>query len=130
MITVTLDTGALIAMEKGKPRAMMLLRAAREQRMRMFAITPVVAEWWRGRTDVRDRIKIGVTLVPFPLAAAEATGLVLAKLRNAEQRVRLTIDAMVMAFASTSGGALVYTSDLDDLTRLSSFFPSVRILSV
>ena len=130
MIVATLDTGALIAMERGKPRATMLLRAAREQRLKMLAITPVVAEWWRGQSDVRDRIKMSVTLVPFPVAAAEATGLVLGKVRDAERRVSLTVDAMVMAFAATLGGALVYTSDLDDLTRLSRFFPSVRVLTV
>jgi hypothetical protein len=37
---------------------------------------------------------------------------------------------MVMAFAATFGGALVYTSDLDDLQRLSRYFPEVRLLAV
>jgi hypothetical protein len=66
MIVVTLDTGALVAMERQKVRGMMLLRASREHRTQLLAITPVVAEWWRGRSDVRDRIKMAVTLVPFP----------------------------------------------------------------
>jgi hypothetical protein len=44
MIVATLDTGALVAMEKQKPRAMMLLRAAREHRARLLAITPVIAD--------------------------------------------------------------------------------------
>ncbi len=119
MIVATLDTGALIAMERHKPRGMMLLRAAREHRAQLLAITPVVAEWWRGRTDVRDRIKLGVTLVPFPVAAAEAAGLALGQVRDA----RLAVDAMVMAFAATYGGALVYTSDSGDLQRLSRHSP-------
>ena len=129
MIIATLDTGALIAMEKRKPRATMLLRAAREQRVKLLAVTPVVAEWWRGRTDVRERIKAAVTLVPFPVTAAEAAGLALGSVREGE-RARLAVDAMVMAFASLFGGALVYTSDLDDLGRLATFFPSVRLLSI
>ena len=129
MIRVTLDTGALIAMEKTKPRAMMLLLAATEQRAELFAITPVIAEWWRGRSDRRDDIKLGVTIVPFPLKAAEAAGLVLGQVREARERVRLAIDVMVMAFAAIHGGGLVYTSDVDDLTRLHDMFPSVRVLS-
>lgn len=130
MIRVTLDTGALIAMEKHKQRATMLLRAAREQRAELFAITPIVAEWWRGRTDKRDDIKRSVTVVPFPLPAAEAAGMVLGKIRNANERGALVVDVMVMAFAATYGGGLVYTSDVDDLVRLQGYFPAVRVLSV
>jgi predicted nucleic acid-binding protein len=130
MMSVTLDTGALIAMEKKKPRATMLLRAAKEQRAELFVTTPVVAEWWRGRNDRRDDIKRGVTIVPFPLAAAEAAGVVLGRIHADRERVKLAIDVMVMAFAAIFGGGIVYTSDLDDFTRLQPHFPSVRILSV
>src|SRR5262245_48648415 len=127
---VTLDTGALTAMERRKPRATMLLVAAREQRIELFVTTPVVAEWWRGRSDRRDDIKRGVTIVPFPLPAAEAAGVVLGQVRPERERVKLSIDTMVMAFAALYGGGLVYTSDVDDLAHLQSFFPSVRILAV
>lgn len=130
MMGVTLDTGALIAMEKRKPRAMMLLLAAKEQRAELFATTPVVAEWWRGRSDRRDDIKLSVTIVPLPLPAAEAAGVVLGQIRDTHQRVKLAIDAMVMAFAALYGSSLVYTSDVDDLSRFQRYFPSVRILSV
>jgi hypothetical protein len=37
---------------------------------------------------------------------------------------------MVMAFAAIYGGGVIYTTDVDDLTRLGQYFPSVRILSV
>ena len=130
MMSVTLDTGALIAMEKRKARAMMLLLAAKEQRAELLVTTPVVAEWWRGRSDRRDDIKLGVTIVPLPLLAAEAAGVVLGQIRNARERVKLALDVMVMAFAAIYGGGLVYTSDVADLTRLQGFFPSVRILSI
>src|SRR5260221_13684866 len=118
MIAATLDTGALVAMERLKARGMMLLRAAQEHRAQLLAITPVVAEWWRGRSDVRDRIKAAVTLVPFPVTAAEAAGIVLGRMRGERVRARLTVDVMVMAFAATHGGALVYTSDVSDLDAL------------
>ncbi len=39
------------------------------------------------------------------------------------------IDAMVMASAARRGG-VVFTSDVDDLSRLQSVFPSVRVLGV
>lgn len=130
MMSATLDTGALIAMERRKPRAMMLLRAAREHRAELFCTTPVVAAWWRGRSDIRDDIKRSVTLVPLPLRAAEVAGVVLGQLRSERERVRLAIDTMVMAFAAMHGGALVYTSDVDDLARLQHYFPSVRVLAV
>jgi predicted nucleic acid-binding protein len=130
VIGVTLDTGVLIAMEKRKPRAMMLLLAAKEQRVELFVTTPVVAEWWRGRSDRREDIKLGVTIVPFPLVAAEAAGIVLGQIRQGSDRVKLAIDVMVMAFAALCGGAIVYTSDIDDFARLQGHFPAVRILSV
>lgn len=130
MIVATLDTGALVAMERREARGTMLLRAAREQRAQLLAITPIVAEWWRGRSDVRDRIKAAVTLVPFPVRAAETAGLALARMHGEKGRAALTIDAMVMAFAATYGGALVYTSDVGDLQRLASYFPEVRVLGV
>jgi predicted nucleic acid-binding protein len=130
LIVVTLDTGALVAMERQKPRGMMLLRAAREHRAQLLAITPVVAEWWRGRSDVRDRIKIAVTLVPFPVRSAEAAGLVLGKMRGEKGRATMSVDVMVMAFAATHGGALVYSSDVGDLQAISRHFPEVRVLGV
>jgi hypothetical protein len=79
---------------------------------------------------LRDDIKLGVTIVPLPLSAAEAAGMVLGKIRNAKERAALAIDAMVMAFAAIQGGQLVYTSDVADLTRLQEYFPSVRVLAV
>jgi predicted nucleic acid-binding protein len=130
VIVATLDTGALVAMERGKARGTMLLRAAREQRAQLLAITPVVAEWWRGRTDVRERIGRAVTLVPFPVRAAEAAGVALANIGGSRERARLAIDTMVMAFAATLGGGVVYTSDVDDLERLGTHFPGVRVLGV
>jgi predicted nucleic acid-binding protein len=130
VIGVTLDTGALIAIERRKARAMMLLRAAKEHRAELFVTTPTIAEWWRGRSDRRDDIKRGVTIVPFPPAAAEAAGVVLGQIRHERDRARLAVDAMVMAFTAMYGGGLVYTSDVDDFVRLQAYFPSVRILSI
>ena len=127
MIVVTLDTGALIAMERQKPRAMMLLRAAREYRARLCAITPVITEWWRGRTDAREKICAAIEVVPFPAIAARAAGGAVASMRHEGPSI---VDVMVMAYAATLGGGLVYTSDMPDLDLLRREFPSVRVLAV
>lgn len=128
MILLTLDTGALIAMERRKPRAMMLLRAAREHRARLCTITPVLVEWWSGRTDVRERIRAAVDVIPFPARAAEAAGIARARSKRPGASV---VDWMVMAFAATLGGSLVYTSDIGDSASVrDDAFPNVRVLGV
>lgn len=129
MIPVTLDTGALIAIERRKPRGTMLLMAAAERRIELMVPTVVHAEWWRGRSDVREHLKASVSLLPFPVAAAEAAGVVIGKLGGDARRAGLAVGVMVMAFAATVGGGIIYTSDLDDLQRIGAHFPAVRVLA-
>ncbi len=50
----------------------------------------------------------------MPLDSAEVAGAALGRLAGEKCGAKLTIDAMVMAFAATYGGGLVYTSDADD----------------
>jgi predicted nucleic acid-binding protein len=125
-VRVTLDTGALIAIERRKKRGLMLTRAALEGHVELVTLTPVIAEWWRGRTDRRDTMLASMHVTPLSLNVAQAAGNALASIGGG----RLTIDAMVMAFAALHGGDIVYTSDAEDLSRLQAFFPSVRLLSV
>jgi hypothetical protein len=47
-----------------------------------------------------------------------------------KMRANLVVDVMVMAFAATLGGGLVYTGDVGDLQRIGKHFPDVRVLSV
>ena len=47
------DTGALIAAERGKDRAVRFLKLVRIGRARILVPLPVIAELWRGRTDAR-----------------------------------------------------------------------------
>jgi hypothetical protein len=84
----------------------------------------VVLEWWRGRTDVRERILGGVRVERLHLALARAAGEALASVRSAS-----AIDAVVMASAALRGD-VVYTSDVPDLERLRRHFPTVRVLAV
>ncbi len=131
MIVATLDTGALIGMERGKTRAAQLQRGAREGHIRLRTITPGVSEWWRGANDRRDAIVRAIAIEPFPLHVAKAAGEALGRLATERDRARLAVDVMVVAFAALGGGALVYTSDVDDLEQIATqFFPSVRVLGI
>lgn len=87
----------------------------------------VLVEWWRGRTDVRDTILRTVDVEIPTSALAKLAGAALATLSRAKPAT--TIDAVVMASAA-SRGDVVYTTDVEDLERLRSFFPSVRVLGV
>jgi predicted nucleic acid-binding protein len=120
---ITLDTGALIAIDRRKKRGNHLLELAKLRLAVLSVPIPVVTEWWRGRSDVRERILHVVNVEPVSLAVAKAAGEALAEVRRST-----AVDAIVMAFAA-SRGDVVFTGDRDDLERLRAFFPSVRVLA-
>lgn len=55
-MTFTFDRGMLIALERRKPRATEALRAIIRRGLLPVVPAVVVAEWWRGRSDVREEI--------------------------------------------------------------------------
>jgi predicted nucleic acid-binding protein len=125
---VTLDTGALIAIERRKRRGILLLDLARHRLARLLVPIPVVVEWWRARGDARARILEAVSVEPLSLGVARAAGEALATVKRKGHGGSLAIDAIVVAFAA-SRGSVVYTSDVDDLEKIrAAHFPSVRIL--
>ncbi|HWL86240.1 MAG TPA: PIN domain-containing protein [Polyangiaceae bacterium] len=127
---ITLDTGALIAIERRKQRGILLLDLAKHRLARLLVPVPVVVEWWRSRTDVRERILDAVSVEPLSLDVARAAGEALAKLKLGANEKTFAIDAIVVSFAARNGG-IVYTGDVDDLERIKSVhFPAVRILGV
>jgi predicted nucleic acid-binding protein len=121
---LTFDAGALIALERRRQRMARVYRIAVEQRLRVTVPAAVVAEWWRGRTDARETILRGVRVEPLDADLAKLAGDALAAVEDAT-----TIDAIVMASAARRGD-IVYTSDMADLARLQTFFPTVRLLGV
>lgn len=127
---LTLDTGALIAMERRKRRGILLLDLAKNRLARLLVPVPIVVEWWRARTDVRERILDAVSVEPLTLDVARAAGEALVHVKAKARDRSLAVDAMVVAFAASRGG-VVYTGDVDDLERIrDAGFPSVRILGV
>ena len=121
---VTLDTGVLVALERRKQAAWNLLHRLQERGTPITVPAPVIGEWWRGRTDLREDICLAVRIEPLSASVARLAGEALAHVKRAT-----TIDAFVMASAALRGD-VVYTGDVADLERLRAFFPGVRVLSI
>lgn len=122
-----LDTGALIAFERGE-RVMVALVARAlelELELRLWVPAGVVGQAWRnGRTQARLAQLLNSALaeiVPLADAQARAAG----QLCGAT-RTRDVIDASVVLLARQHGVGAV-TSDLDDLRRLD---PDLELLAV
>jgi predicted nucleic acid-binding protein len=124
-LTYVFDTGALISAERGKERASRFLRLVRIGRARILIPLPVIAEWWRGRSDAREEILAACRIVAS-LSATKAAGVALARFKDVQSN--LTIDAIVMATAAFAD-AIVVTGDPTDFERLSPHFPGVVVLS-
>lgn len=121
---VTFDAGALIALERRRSRAAKLYAVAVSSGVIVTAPVVAIAAWWRGRSDARETILRGLRIEPMDVDLARRAGEAVAAVRGAT-----TIDAVVMASAARRGD-VVYTSDVDDLERLTSFFPGVRVLAI
>jgi predicted nucleic acid-binding protein len=121
-----LDTGALIAAERGKLRVARFFQLASIGRARLLIPLVVVAEWWRGRTDAREEI-LAAAEISASLRVVQAAGVALARAKGVD--ARQTVDAIVMATAALFGG-IVLSSDPEDLSRLGSHFRGVTVLSV
>jgi predicted nucleic acid-binding protein len=121
---VTFDTGMLVALERRKRTAWQIYRRVHERQALITVPAAVLGEWWRGRTDLRDAIRRSVRIEPVTEVIACLAGKALAAVRRAT-----TIDAFVMASAALRGD-VVYSGDLEDLERLRTFFPGVRVYSI
>ncbi len=122
---LTLDTGALIALERRSGRMPKVWRAALAARRRITVPTVVVAEWWRNQRGEIGQLLRAVDVEPLTLELAQIAGVALA-----ESGRRRAIDAIVVASAAQRGD-VVYTSDVTDLSCIASTsFPGVRVLHV
>jgi predicted nucleic acid-binding protein len=120
------DTGALIAAERGKERASRFLRMVRIGQAQIIVPLPVVAEWWRGRSDAREEI-LAATQIVASIEVAKAAGIALASVKDIHGK--LAIDAMVMATAALMDASVV-TGDPDDFSSLARHFSGVVVLSI
>lgn len=121
---ITFDTGALIALERRKERAMKVYTHAKDRGLVVATPNVTVAEWWRGRTDRRESVLRGLLVEPASDEVMKLAGVALGKVRGAT-----TIDAIVAAFAVHRTG-IVYTSDIADFEELTVFFPALRVFGI
>jgi predicted nucleic acid-binding protein len=127
---LTLDTGALIALERTRKRIREIVAAAQAGKDPITVPAVAVTEWWRGPDKRRLLIRAMFDVEPLDEDLARSAGEALASLRRgADIDAGVTIDAIVMASAARRGD-VIFTSDVDDLERFSRFFPNVRIFSV
>jgi hypothetical protein len=113
MAALVLDTGALIAIDRGDRRVGAMLHEA--ARLRVDAVTSCVcvAEAWRHPTRQARLARALAGIIEHPLGpdAARACGTLLAKARTHQ-----IADAATTLLARD--GDLVLTSDADDIERL------------
>jgi predicted nucleic acid-binding protein len=121
---LTFDTGALIGLERRRQRISRVYTTALADGIIVTVPAVVITEWWRGRSDVRETVLRGLRVELVDAELAKAAGEALAMVRSASP-----VDALVMASAARRGD-VVYTSDFEDLDRLRSQFPEVRVLGV
>jgi hypothetical protein len=121
----TLDTGALVALERRDRRMTRFFDNALLDRRAVTVPLAVVAEWWRARSRARESILRAVRVEIPDLALAQTAGEALAVVGAGPS----IVDAMVMASAARRGD-IVFTGDFGDLSRLQSVFRTVRLLAV
>jgi hypothetical protein len=115
----------LIALERRKRRATEAFRAIVQRGFLPVVPAVVYAEWWRGRSDIREEILAATIIEDMPSALCRAAGEALGAVKGST-----LADAIVMASAALRGGGVVYTSDFDDLSRLQVRFPTVVVLAI
>ena len=76
---ITFDTGALIALERRKDRAMKIYTHARDRGLVVATPNVTVAEWWRGRTERRETILRGLLVEPASDEVMKLAGVALGK---------------------------------------------------
>jgi len=123
-MAITFDTGALLAIERYRQRMVSIFKTALADKMPIYVPSMCIVEWWRGRTDLREKILASVIVEHTDNVLVKVTGEALAAVPSAT-----SVDAIVMATAARRGG-VVFTSDVEDLIRLQAAFPSVRVLGV
>jgi len=114
-MSVTLDTGALIALERGDGRLLALLDRVSRAQQSVFIPAGVVAQAWRHPRQARLARLLrsrDVDIISLDAAAARAVGVLLGSARTSD-----TVDAHV-AIVALSTGTPVVTSDPGDLRQL------------
>jgi hypothetical protein len=122
---VTLDAGALIAVDRGSRNVLAMLAVLRERGQLPVIPAAVIAQAWRSPTqrrlsDLLDAADIATTT----RARAQCAGELLARTQT-----RDSVDAIVVVVAAERGDRIL-TSDPHDLQRLADDLPTIRISAI
>ena len=122
---LTLDVGALLALERADERVRALLRRALEQGWELHVVAGVVAQTWRGGPRQARLARLlsasEVSVPPLDEAMARAVGVQCGRSGHPD-----IVDVHVALNAREHGHAVV-TSDPDDIARVD---PSVTVITV
>jgi predicted nucleic acid-binding protein len=122
---LTLDAGALIAVERGDEHVRAILERAVQKDLEIAVPAGVVAQVWRdGRRQSRLARLLSahqVRVVDLDEGAARLCGVLLGRADRSD-----VIDASVVVCARERGHTVV-TSDADDLRRIDARLPVVTI---
>ena len=121
-MTLVLDAGALIAMERGDRDTAAVIEVARQERRAVVVPAGVVGQVWRGGGQVRVARLLNardVQVEPLTDASARAAGVLCGQAGTAD-----VIDASIVIITRRLG-ATVISSDRADLEILD---PTIRIV--
>jgi predicted nucleic acid-binding protein len=125
MLGLTLDTGALIALERNHKGAQRLIANAVAESLSITVPSLVLVEWWRGQKGPAARLRNDFYVEPLSKTLALVAGVSLTKVSGPS-----VTDAVVMASAAARGD-IVLTGDIDDMMKLrDAAFPGVVLRSV
>jgi hypothetical protein len=110
---LVLDSGGLIAFDRGDREVAALVEAARRRRDRVITSSGCVAQAWRGgaRQALLSRLLGGVTEAAIDRRSSRAAGELCGRAETAD-----VVDAHVALLVRDDD--VVVTSDLDDIGRL------------
>lgn len=124
----TLDTGALMALQRKRQRAWRFVELARHDELDLRAPADVLAEFWRGTPLIRPLATLlddGVQWIDVTPALGKRAGRALADAGAGPS----AIDALVATVAAAFGD-IVLTSDAEDFARLTRHYRGLRVLTV
>lgn len=123
---MTLDSGALVAVERGDRSTARLVEAALRRGSHLTVPAAVLTEVWRGgaRQHHVSRLLAGCSIEPLDETLARAAGELLGRTGTDDP-----VDAIVAQSAARRGD-VVLTSDPDDLQRLADDLGTIRVRGV
>jgi predicted nucleic acid-binding protein len=125
---LTLDTGALIQLEKRNRPTWALLEAALGEGIPVRIPAAVVAEFWHGAHGRGVTALVEAATIPDTQKDAQRAGVALVRTGRG-RRGPSVVDALVAAIASAHGDT-VLTTDPGDLRVLAQHFRGLKVIAI